>query len=52
MTKDDLTPLLLVRRGGVVCWRVEALCEHVDILRWFRESGSVLFPSISALASV
>ncbi|KAL3662130.1 hypothetical protein V7S43_012931 [Phytophthora oleae] len=32
MTKDDFTPLLLVR-NGVVCWRVQA---HVYILRWFR----------------
>ncbi|KAL3672451.1 hypothetical protein V7S43_001750 [Phytophthora oleae] len=51
MTKDDFTPLLLVR-NGVVCWRVQAVCEHVDILRWFREIGAARFPSIAALARV
>ncbi|KAE9250658.1 hypothetical protein PF002_g4671 [Phytophthora fragariae] len=51
-TKDDLTRLLLVRRGDVICYRVDALCEYVDILRWFRESGSVQFLSIAALSRV
>ncbi|KAE9278236.1 hypothetical protein PF008_g28662 [Phytophthora fragariae] len=51
-SSDDFTPLLLVRRNGVVCWRVEAVCEHVDILRWFREVGSARFPSIAALARI
>ncbi|EGZ09352.1 hypothetical protein PHYSODRAFT_304927 [Phytophthora sojae] len=51
-TSDDFTPLLIVRHNGVVCWSVEAVCEHVDILRWFREVGSVRFPSIAALARI
>nr|KAE8921451.1 hypothetical protein PF009_g28272 [Phytophthora fragariae] len=51
-SKDDFTPLMLVRRNGVVCWRVEAVCEHVDILRWFRESASGRFRSIAALARI
>ncbi|ETK92255.1 hypothetical protein L915_04352, partial [Phytophthora nicotianae] len=51
-TSDDFTPLLLVRRNGVVCWRVEPVCEHVDILRWFREVGSSRFPSVAALARI
>ncbi|KAG2968551.1 hypothetical protein PC118_g17951 [Phytophthora cactorum] len=37
-TNDDFTPLLSVRRNGVVCWRVVAICKRVDILRWFRET--------------
>ncbi|KAE8958011.1 hypothetical protein PR001_g31178 [Phytophthora rubi] len=52
MTKDDLTRLLLVRRGDVIFYRVDALCEYVNILRWFRESGSAQFPSIAALSRV
>ncbi|ETI39249.1 hypothetical protein F443_15153, partial [Phytophthora nicotianae P1569] len=51
-TSDNFTPPLLVRRNGVVCWRVEAVCEHVDILRWFREVGSSRFPSVVALARI
>ncbi|EEY57044.1 uncharacterized protein PITG_10617 [Phytophthora infestans T30-4] len=51
-TSDDFAPLLLVRRNGSVCWRVEAVCEHVDILRWFREVGSSRFPSVAALARI
>ncbi|POM66543.1 Hypothetical protein PHPALM_17582 [Phytophthora palmivora] len=51
-TRDDWTRLLLVRSGGAICWRVEAICEHVNILSWFSESGSALFPSIAALARV
>ncbi|KAE9160059.1 hypothetical protein PF004_g31310 [Phytophthora fragariae] len=48
-SKDDFTPLMLVRRNGVVCWRVEAVCEHVDILRWFRESASGRFVPLPPL---
>lgn len=51
-TNDGVTLLLLVRRNGVVCWSVEAVCEHVDILRWFREIGSARFPSVTALARI
>ncbi|KAG1695293.1 hypothetical protein DVH05_020672 [Phytophthora capsici] len=51
-TSDDFTLLLLVRRNGSVCWRVEAVCEHEDILRWFREVGSSRFPSVAALARI
>ncbi|KAE9009413.1 hypothetical protein PR003_g14552 [Phytophthora rubi] len=51
-SKDDFTPPMLVRRNGVVCWRVEAVCEHVAILRWFRESASGQFRSIAALARI
>ncbi|KAE9000750.1 hypothetical protein PR003_g19834 [Phytophthora rubi] len=51
-SKDVFTPLMLVRRNGVVCWRVEAVYEHVDILRWFRESACGRFRSIAALARI
>lgn len=51
-TMDSLTPMLMARREGVYCWNVEAVCKHVDILRWFQEIGSTLFPSIAALACV
>ncbi|KAG4244116.1 hypothetical protein PC116_g8076 [Phytophthora cactorum] len=37
---DNCISLLLVRRNGMVCWRVEAVCEHEDILRWFPEVGN------------
>jgi hypothetical protein len=47
-TKDKLIPLLMVRCGDVYCWNVEALCEHIDIQRWFQSR----FPSIEALARV
>lgn len=40
-TKDDFTPLPLVRQNenAIVRWRVEAVCEHIDILRSFHEPG-------------
>ncbi|GMF23619.1 unnamed protein product [Phytophthora lilii] len=44
--------LLLIRRYGQICWRVKAVCKHVDVLRWFREFGVTRFPSIAALARV
>ncbi|KAG3139206.1 hypothetical protein PI124_g17278 [Phytophthora idaei] len=37
-TNDGFTPLLSVRRNGVVCSRVVAIYKRVDILRWFRET--------------
>lgn len=52
VTEEELTQKLLMRRGGVVCWRLEALCKHIDICRWFRETGCAQFPSIAALARV
>ncbi|KAE9050049.1 hypothetical protein PR001_g2753 [Phytophthora rubi] len=51
-TAEDLTPLLLVRPDGVVFWRVEAICEYVNILHWFRDYGSKRFPSSVALRRV
>ncbi|KAG3009749.1 hypothetical protein PC129_g15551 [Phytophthora cactorum] len=40
-TAADFTRLLLVRSGEKMCWRLEALFKHVDICRWFRETGAV-----------
>nr|KAE8942108.1 hypothetical protein PF009_g8138 [Phytophthora fragariae] len=49
---EDLTPLLLVRRDGVVFWRVETFIKYANILHWFRDSGCKGFSSIAALARV
>ncbi|KAF4136244.1 hypothetical protein GN958_ATG14563 [Phytophthora infestans] len=52
LTEADLTKLLLVRRRNDVCWNLQALCEHIDICHWYRETGAATFPSIAALARV
>lgn len=51
LTAEDFTRLILVRRNGKVCWRVQGLCKLVDVCWWFRETGAALFPSVAALAS-
>ncbi|KAI9995352.1 hypothetical protein PInf_012409 [Phytophthora infestans] len=52
LTEADFTKLLLVRRRNDVCWILQALCEHIDICHWYRETGAATFPSIAALARV
>ncbi|KAF4140194.1 hypothetical protein GN958_ATG10627 [Phytophthora infestans] len=32
--------------------RVKAICEHINVIRWFRESGRFIFPSVAALARI
>ncbi|KAI9983052.1 hypothetical protein PInf_006969 [Phytophthora infestans] len=43
LTAEDFTRLLL---------RLQGLCKHVDVCKWFRETGSPVFLSVAALARV
>ncbi|KAI9985099.1 hypothetical protein PInf_004408 [Phytophthora infestans] len=52
LTAEDFTRLLLVRRNDIVCWRLQGLCKHVGVCKWFCETGSPMFPSVAALARV
>ncbi|KAI9995974.1 hypothetical protein PInf_013152 [Phytophthora infestans] len=52
LTPEDFTRLLLVQHQDIVCWRLQGLCKHMDVCKWFRETGSPLFPSVAALARV
>ncbi|ETN02084.1 hypothetical protein PPTG_16739, partial [Phytophthora nicotianae INRA-310] len=52
LTEADFTKSLLVRRRNDVCWNLQALCEHIDICHWYRETGAATFPTIAALARV
>ena len=44
--------LCVRRQDGTACWDLLQLYEHVDVLAWFRDHGSHVFPSIAALARV
>ncbi|ETK77029.1 hypothetical protein L915_16667 [Phytophthora nicotianae] len=52
LTEADFTKSLLVRRRNDVCWNLQALCEHIDICHWYRETGAATFPTIAALTRV
>ncbi|KAI9982975.1 hypothetical protein PInf_006826 [Phytophthora infestans] len=43
LTAKNFTRLLL---------RLQGLCKHVDVCKWFRETGSPVFLSVAALARV
>ncbi|KAG6942266.1 hypothetical protein JG688_00018225 [Phytophthora aleatoria] len=39
-------------REGKSVWNLEQLCQRIDGLKWFAESGDKIFPSIAKLARV
>ncbi|KAG3094915.1 hypothetical protein PI125_g16426 [Phytophthora idaei] len=49
MAKAMLMPPLLVRRVNVVRWPLEAACEHINFLRWYRYHEARGLPPLQAL---
>ncbi|OWZ01430.1 hypothetical protein PHMEG_00027181 [Phytophthora megakarya] len=48
----DYRKLTMLDRKGRRVWHVEKLCQHIDVCRWFAETGEKQFPSIAKLARV
>jgi hypothetical protein len=50
-SKSELMRQMCARRpDGTVCWDLVELFNHVEICRWFRETGETLSPSIALLS--
>jgi hypothetical protein len=53
VTQEQLARALCVRSSdGRQCWDIVELYKHIDICRWFLDSGQIKFPSIAVLARV
>ncbi|RLN15093.1 hypothetical protein BBJ28_00009323 [Nothophytophthora sp. Chile5] len=49
-TEEDLRKEMTINNRDGDVWNLLELYWHVDILRWFREEGERMFPSIALLA--
>ncbi|EEY61522.1 uncharacterized protein PITG_01836 [Phytophthora infestans T30-4] len=52
MSKEDLSKDMTTDSHNGMCWALLGLYKHVDVLRWFREEGEFLFPSIALLVRI